>query len=325
MKSALFAEVETKGFALVRPAPETLPVELGSSDPWQASTLLLGQAPELVERQPIQKVAWGRSFASTSSETPLHTDSQLFRGAPPDLQLMFCERPAAAGGDTTLVDGWALLSELEREDPELLSLLFHQLRAIPFVFGTVFGPTVSLRGGALVFTHSPMPLPHDPVAVRVARQLARVAVIRVRPSAGEVLVVDNHRMLHGRTAFEDESRAFTRLLVWLGSPLPSPERWRALAQAAQAKWSAERGERARRALGLVIPPPESARRRAIVLEMLRGVPPGVLARRHGVDEADLYAWRDRALAAADAELASDDRAHEAALELVKLIKSGRVG
>jgi hypothetical protein len=43
-------------------------------------------------------------------------------------------------------------------------------------------------------------------------------------------------------------------------------------------------------------------RLAIVLAMLRGVAPGVLARRADVDEALLYNWRDAFLAAGTAAL-----------------------
>lgn len=312
-RARLRTVLEQHGFALVRPDPAQLSPELAEQQPWEAASRLWGEPPELVERQPIAPVPWGRSFASTSRDTPLHSDSQLYAGAPPDLQLMFCDRAASRGGETTLLDAWALLDRIEASDPELFRLLFQAERCIPFVFGDVVGPTVSLRRGAVVFTHSPMPLAGDPIAERLRPHLERVELARVRPESGELLVVDNHRMLHGRSAFDDPARKFTRLLLWLGAPLPCPPRLRELCQRAlelRAPALGELPEGARRRLGLIEPGGRGAIRRRIVLEMLRGVPPGVLARRHGVDERELYAWRDRALAATDAELARDDEPSE---------------
>ncbi|KYF94357.1 hypothetical protein BE20_00740 [Sorangium cellulosum] len=52
----------------------------------------------------------------------------------------------------------------------------------------------------------------------------------------------------------------------------------------------------------------------MVLEMLRGVPPGVLAARERIPEPELYRLRDAALAAAEAALAGDvDGADDGAL------------
>lgn len=308
-RARLSTALAERGFALLGPEPAALSAALAARDPWEAATVLLGETPELVERQPIAPVSWGRSFASTSGHTPLHSDSQLYAGAPPDLQLMFCERAASRGGETTLLDTWRLLDVLEGADPELFRALFHTVRHVPFVFGDVVGPTVSLRRGAVVFTHSPMPPAGDPIAERLAVHLERATLERVRPESGELLVVANHRMLHGRAAFEDPERKFTRLLVWLATPLPAPARLRQRCERALALRAPELSElpaATRRRLGLVEPVAQGALRRRVVVDMLRGVPPGVLARRHGIDERELYAWRDRALAAADAELARDD-------------------
>jgi len=283
------AHLDQHGFVLLQPDSALLSHELAERDPWEAAARLVGEPVELVERQPIAPVPWGKSFASTSGQTPLHTDSQLFAGCPPDLQLMFCARPAERGGETTLLDGWALLDRMAQVDPELFRALTREERRIPFVFGEVVGPTLSLRRGRLVLTCSPMPLPQDPIAARLHPHLEATPVLRIRPAEGEVLVVNNHRMLHGRTAFEDPERKLTRLLVWLRTPLSSPEHLRSAC-----------AELALREL-----PEPGATRRRVVLEMLRGVPPGVLARRHGIDEATLYVWRDRALAAADVALGAD--------------------
>ncbi|WP_437758166.1 TauD/TfdA family dioxygenase [Sorangium sp. So ce1389] len=309
----LLDELSARGFSVIRSGDAAaLAPEEAERAPWAFAERLLGERPLLVERQPIKAVPGGRSFAASSMAAPLHTDSQSFAGAPPAVQIMACVRPAERGGGCLLLDGWALLSTIERADPELFHPLFTVYRRIPFVFGDFFGPTVSLRGGALSFTHAPVVPPGDVLAARLARfvEASRREVVELSLDAGDILVVDNRRMLHGRRAFEGGAREFVRLLVWTEAQLPSPPAYRALA--AQVAEAASRRLAAappatRRRLGLAAasPPAEARRRLGLVLEMLRGVPPGVLAARERIPEPQLYLLRDAALAAAEEALAGD--------------------
>jgi gamma-butyrobetaine dioxygenase len=249
-----------------------------TADPWQLVTELVGVRPEMVERQPIRPIENGRSFASTTVFTPFHTDSQDYLGAPPALQVMICRRAASDGGATRLVDGARLLARLARENPMLHQRVLTEPRHHRFYFGDVVSPTVAVKRGHVVWTHSPLPPPegHDAIGDAIAVELAQEPVITLPVRDGETLVVDNHRMLHGREAFGDPRREFVRLLAWLPRPLAM--------------------------LATTAPTP----RIAVVLELLTGVPPARLAAREGVTEAELYVWRSRALAAAAATL-DDDR------------------
>jgi hypothetical protein len=97
---------------------------------------------------------------------------------------------------------------------------------------------------------------------------------------GDVLVASNHRMAHGRTAFDaSEGRELLRLLVWLERPLAAPP---ALV---------------RRAHEIANVSPDALVRMRAVAALLRGVPPAKIARELGITEAQLYALRDRALGA----------------------------
>jgi gamma-butyrobetaine dioxygenase len=150
--------------------------------------------------------------------------------------------------------------------------LYRTERHMPFVFGDVVGPTVDVRPGETWFTHSPMP-PRDRIGEQLAMWLRRAPTISLTLAANELLVVDNHRMLHGRTAFTG-ARAFVRLLIWARPP------------------------------GHVV---SSAQRRLeTVVDMLCGVAPGQLAVRAGIEEPTLYRWRDRALAAVLTALRDDE-------------------
>ena len=262
IRSKMLSTVRARGYDVLAPIPE-IDAESAARDPWEIATQLLGEPPSMVERQPIKPVPEGRSFASNAAFTPLHTDSQMFGGVSPHMQIMFCAKAARDGGTTLLLDTHELLETIEREDRQFFQTLFTVSRRIPFVFGDVQGPTVSWRAECLVFTHSPMRV-DDEIGKKLQHYISRAPVIEVPVADGRILVVDNHRMLHGRTAFTDTSRRFTRLLVWRRGPSEATEL-----------------------------------RRRIVLEMLRGIPPGMLAQKYKIPEPMLYKWRDAAIAAMD--------------------------
>ena len=288
-------------------------------EPWAVAERLLGERPLLVERQPIRPVPGGRSFSSGRMAAPFHSDSQMFLGVPPHVQVMACHHPAEAGGEGLYLDTWELLARIEREDGGLFRELFDSPRRIPFVFGDVFGPTVSWRGGSLVFTHGARPLADDGIAARLRPYLESSPAIEVRAQPGDLVLIHNHRLLHGRGEFEDEGRAFTRLLVWRPRPLPAPAPWRDRASAigrAQAERLRDAPAAVRAGYGESEPlHPDVLRRLGVVLELLRGVPAGVLAARESVPEPELYRWRDAALSGATEGLAAEAGAAPADLEL----------
>ena len=291
----LRAELSSQGYSLIRVADAARDA---ATSPWTFAERLFGEAPRMVERQPIRPVAGGRSFASTDVFTPLHTDSQLYLGAPAGAQVMACERAASSGGESHLIDAWALCETIARSDHALFEALVRTHRRMPFVFGDVLGPTLAIRAGMLTFTHSPM-APSDAVATRLAPWIERAPRITVPVRAGETLALDNHRMLHGRAAFRDAGRSFVRLLVWLPTPLGAHPTLHAIASRELSAREAALGgasvvARSRHGFAPTVDA-ESARRLRVVMEMLRGAPPGVLAAREGVPESELYAWRDAAI------------------------------
>jgi gamma-butyrobetaine dioxygenase len=302
----LTAALAETGLAWIR-APEL--AEAAPREPWACAERLLGERAVLLERQPIRAVPGGRSFSSGRMAAPFHTDSQTLLGVPPHVQVMACGAASENGGESLYLDSWALLARLEREDPDLLAVLFTTARRFPFVFGDVFGPTVSGRGGSLVFTHTARPLPDDAVAARLRPFVDSEPVIEVRGAAGDLVVIHNHRLLHGRRAFDGEGRSFTRLLIWRARPWPAPSRWRARAEAA-ARAARDLLREApcgvREAYGLAgAATDDRGYELGIVLELLRGVPPGVLSTREGVPEAEIYRWRDAVLRGGAASLAED--------------------
>jgi hypothetical protein len=193
-----------------------------------------------------------------------------------------------------LVDGFALADRLAAARPADLALLLGEPRCLPFVFGHVFGPTLARRADRHVFTHPARPQPGDRVAPVVARALSEAPQRIIRLDAGQALLVDNHRMLHGRLAFEDPQRELLRVLAWLEAPLSGRPEWADTADRVHGELSARLDGaplEVRHAFG--VEPAAVAPIDAAISAMLSGAPPGALARRLGLDEAALYRHRDR--------------------------------
>ncbi len=156
--------------------------------------------------------------AYTSIYLAPHTDGTYSHDAP-GLQFFLCVAPAVEGGESLLVDGFAIAAELAGADPEA----YVDLASIPVV-GRYVEPGVHLRAERPVFRASPrclleqvsfnnydrapFLLPPD-LEDRFYRAYGRFAELANEPSrraavsltAGDVLIFDNWRALHGRNAF----------------------------------------------------------------------------------------------------------------------------
>ena len=153
---------------------------------------------------------------------PLHTDCTYLKHQP-GLQLFNCveqcEAPAGAlDGSTRLADGFAAAHVLRQDFPEAFEFVCRV--ALPFmhcegevsmrtaapVFELVHGEVVSFRYNELDRAPLGPPLRFDDVRAFYAHQAVLVNVIGqlempLRLGVGDALLVDNHRVLHGRYGF----------------------------------------------------------------------------------------------------------------------------
>jgi gamma-butyrobetaine dioxygenase len=158
------------------------------------------------------------NLAFTSRAIAPHTDNP-YRDPVPTLQLLHCLRDArsggdAAGGDTGLVDGFAVAATLRAADPAS----FGVLTGTPVPFGyidketqlTARQPVISLsprgRIAGIRYNERSMRPPAEeaffPALRAWAELLARPEfALRLRLSPGDCLIMDNTRVLHARTAF----------------------------------------------------------------------------------------------------------------------------
>jgi gamma-butyrobetaine dioxygenase len=169
----------------------------------------------------VRAVVDPTNLAYTSLGLPAHTDNP-YRDPVPTLQLLHCLQSSASGGDNVLVDGWHAAGLVRAADPEGFAMLastavtFRYRDAEADVAATL--PIVELdddRTGWAVrgvrFNARSMEPPRLPVDRSVAwyraytlfaRLLADPAnQIHLRLEPGDLFIVDNRRVLHGRTAF----------------------------------------------------------------------------------------------------------------------------
>lgn len=153
-----------------------------------------------------------------------HTDLPNWE-RPPDFQLLYCLRNEALGGESRLTDGYAAAEALQAADPEAFRLLNElaidyrfQDETADFAFRA---PVIACdwQGRPVIvrfnnWIRDTLRLPQDQVepfyrAYRRFWELLRDPrfTLRFRLRPGEMIALDNMRVLHGREAFEPESGA----------------------------------------------------------------------------------------------------------------------
>lgn len=185
---------------------------------------------------PIRETDFGRVFdiisepdpftpSQSSAELDPHTDDP-YRYAPPGISILHCVSPCdGGGGETTIVDGFAVADALADEAP----WAHETLRTVPVPYvhrrdsDVEQGAAVHLRAEAPIISvdhagrvcgvrfheRSMAPLRLDPDTTddvyRALIVFSRMVnsdrfSFRRRLAAGEAVVYDNHRVLHGRNA-----------------------------------------------------------------------------------------------------------------------------
>ncbi|MFQ6197058.1 TauD/TfdA family dioxygenase [Streptomyces sp. NPDC000405] len=142
----------------------------------------------------------------TRASVELHTSGAALR-KPPRLVLIACINPGHMGGQTRLADGHAVFGDLLRERPDTAHALSRKGASLLGRGDDVFparvftvrvdrAPVVRLRQDGLVRWPTDSQ-PHLPVL----RNYLALSTMSVTLRAGEAYLLDNHRWLHGRTAF----------------------------------------------------------------------------------------------------------------------------
>ena len=159
------------------------------------------------------------NLAYTSVALPLHTDLPN-QEVPPGYQFLHCLANEAEGGGSVFADGFAMAEDMRREDADAFGLLstvpvpfrFHDRHTDirtrePVIICDHDGAVTEIRFNAhiaSVFDMAPEIMPAYYRAYRAFMAKTRDARYRLtlRLKAGEMVVFDNRRILHGREAFD---------------------------------------------------------------------------------------------------------------------------
>lgn len=163
----------------------------------------------------------GFNVAYTAEAIPPHNDNAQCTH-PPSGQVLAMLTNDAAGGDSIVVDGWAVVDRLRRTDPAAAAALarvpvgFRQYSTeaegftrAPLVVLDASGRCTHLRFSNQL--RQPVPPDHPDLAewYRAYRLLGRAVTdpanqVTFRLDAGDTLLVNSLRILHGRTAFRPD-------------------------------------------------------------------------------------------------------------------------
>ena len=159
------------------------------------------------------------NLSYTESALELHTDTPA-EEFPPGIQFLHCRANEVAGGRTLFVDGVAVAEGFRREDPDGFELLVTY--EVPFFYdhdvfdwrshqrvieldheGAVSGVTVSQHMADRFDLPQRLLDDYYPAFCKFLRLLRHNRYVnRMRFDSGDCVVFDNHRVVHGREAFE---------------------------------------------------------------------------------------------------------------------------
>ncbi len=167
-----------------------------------------------------------------------HCDGYMLYGnAYPDVVSLLCVRPAPAGGESAVLDGYRVLDAVEAADPEMGAFL----RETPVEQSTPTGvpcraPIAARAPGGRValrcHEHQRCPdgVKPDPSAQDKIRRWheavdrAAEAAPRFLLGPGDLLCMDNYRVFHLRDPYSGNTRLLCRVWAWTDQAigLPSP-------------------------------------------------------------------------------------------------------
>jgi alpha-ketoglutarate-dependent taurine dioxygenase len=171
-----------------------------------------------------------------------HTDGFAYGDRYPDFIFLLCIRPAVAGGESFVIDTYRLLDTLAASESEE-DRAFHRFLTTEPVeqtepgFQSSLAPVIGNNGhGRRMSRWTPVQRPASsgpPEQQRLhAAWLARWGEMTYEASLraprfvlqpGETICLDNYRMLHGRTGFDDTERTLWRIWAWTTEALAVPE------------------------------------------------------------------------------------------------------
>lgn len=162
------------------------------------------------------------NLSYTAAELEMHTDTPA-EELPPGVQFLHCRANSVAGGNSLFLDGAAVAEDFRQQYPEDFELLANT--RVPFFYeheafdwrarqrvieldeqGAVAGLSISQHMADTFDLPQDLLDAYYPAFVRFIRALREEKYLMTfRLNAGECIVFDNHRIVHGREAYTADS------------------------------------------------------------------------------------------------------------------------
>jgi gamma-butyrobetaine dioxygenase len=179
-----------------------------------------------------------RANASAHTATPAHTDGFAYGDLYPDYMLLSCVHHCAKGGESVLIDGYRIEKYLQAQADS--SWAGHALRNVVIDqtednMQTAVSPIIMHNGRERIMVRKTLnqkPCEDSKDSERDARMIALWCdtinaayehAPRFKLRAGQTLIVDNYRLMHGRDPYEDLQRMLWRVWVWTTDALGVPD------------------------------------------------------------------------------------------------------
>ena len=179
-----------------------------------------------------------RVQATNLTTTPCHTDGFAYGDLYPDFMLLSCVQESEIGGESILVDGYKVLEALET-DAELAwaasALREREIDQTETGMQTSLSPICMDNGSGRTMVRRtleqrPAQFSSDPENDQKMIDVWHQSIDRASGLApkfkllpGQVVIVDNYRLMHGRSPYEDLRRMLWRIWVWTDECLNVPD------------------------------------------------------------------------------------------------------
>lgn len=156
----------------------------------------------IIQRTEVRVRHESKAMVTSPRSLDLHTDHHAAR-----FIAWYCHRQSEQGGESLVADARAAFSRLQQEHRDrLFTLHLHEHKV--FLDDPGSWPFVLYDGGRLRFYYSfwlANPGDRDDIALSAFREaLAALPPTELKLRPGDALIIDNHRMLHGRKAIGTE-------------------------------------------------------------------------------------------------------------------------
>jgi hypothetical protein len=175
---------------------------------------ILNQLGNILFQSEIREKKKSTRLLASNLEMPFHTDHHEAKYI-----AWFCRSQSFTGGDSLLIDTKPIIDSLSDSVKGLLSEItvnshrvFHSdkfsyplIEPLAHMFHVYYAPWLTVRPGCLK---------HQKALLLFQTLIESANVERITLNEGDLLIIDNHRMLHGRSGFPSGSnRWLTRYWI----------------------------------------------------------------------------------------------------------------